>query len=95
MKINFTVNGQPIGKARPRVTRTVTYTPAKTSKYEDLVRYAALNSFEGIIDRDQPISVKIMAYFQLPKRYSKTRRIRCLSGEELPAKNQISITSLR
>ena len=86
MKINFSVEGQPIGKARPRVTRTVTYTPAKTSKYEDLVRYTALNSFDGVISKEQPISVKIMAYFQLPKSYSKTRKIRCLSGEELPTK---------
>lgn len=39
MRVNFTIEGVPIGKARPRVTRTVTYTPAKTARYEDLVRY--------------------------------------------------------
>ncbi|MCZ3677270.1 RusA family crossover junction endodeoxyribonuclease, partial [Lactobacillus gasseri] len=26
MRVNFTIEGPPIGKARPRVTRTVTYT---------------------------------------------------------------------
>lgn len=31
------IEGPPVGKARPRVTRRVTYTPAKTSHYEDLV----------------------------------------------------------
>ena len=36
MEINFIIEGPPVGKARPRVTRTVTYTPAKTARYEDL-----------------------------------------------------------
>lgn len=47
MRVEFTIEGPPIGKARPRVTRTVTYTPAKTARYEDLVRYTAINSFKG------------------------------------------------
>ena len=29
MKVEFTIEGPPVGKARPRVTRTVTYTPKK------------------------------------------------------------------
>lgn len=49
MRVNFTIEGPPIGKARPRVTRTVTYTPAKTARYEDLVRYTAINSFDDIL----------------------------------------------
>ena len=47
MKVEFTIEGPPVGKARPRVTRTVAYTPKKTSQYEDLVRYTAINSFDG------------------------------------------------
>lgn len=86
MRVNFTVEGQPVGKARPRVTRTVTYTPAKTAKYEDLVRYIALNNFKGVIDKDQPLTVKIQAYFEVPKSYSKKRKQACLSGAELPTK---------
>lgn len=42
MKLEFTVDGKPIGKARPRVTKRATYTPATTTRYEDLVRYAVL-----------------------------------------------------
>ena len=45
MGINSIIEGPPVGKARPRVTRRVTYTPAKTSHYEDLVRYAATSNF--------------------------------------------------
>lgn len=53
MRVNFTIEGPPVGKARPRVTRTVTYTPAKTARYEDLVRYTAINSFKGMFDKDE------------------------------------------
>ena len=55
MKVEFTIEGPPVGKARPRVTRTVTYTPKKTSQYENLVRYTAINSFDGCFDNDEPV----------------------------------------
>ncbi|MDX5065600.1 RusA family crossover junction endodeoxyribonuclease [Lactobacillus gasseri] len=86
MRVNFTIEGSPVGKARPRVTRTVTYTPAKTARYEDLVRYTAINSFKGMLDKDEPVDVKIMAYFEVPKSYSKKRKALCLSNQELPTK---------
>lgn len=86
MKVNFTIEGPPIGKARPRVTRTVTYTPAKTARYEDLVRYTAINSFKGVFDKDEPLDVKIIAYFEIPKSLSKKRKALCLANQELPTK---------
>lgn len=86
MEINFIIKGPPVGKARPRVTRTVTYTPKKTSQYEDLVRYAATRNFTGFFEKGTPLDVKIIAYFEVPKSYSKKRRINCLAGLELPTK---------
>ena len=86
MRVNFTIEGPPVGKARPRVTRTVTYTPAKTARYEDLVRYTAINSFKGIFDKDEPLDVKIIAYFEVPKSLSKKRKALCLANKELPIK---------
>lgn len=86
MRVNFTIEGPPVGKARPRVTRTVTYTPAKTARYEDLVRYTAINSFKGMFDKNEPVDVKIMAYFEVPKSYSKKRKALCLTNKELPIK---------
>ena len=86
MRVNFTIEGPPIGKARPRVTRTVTYTPAKTARYEDLVRYTAINSFKGVFDKDEPLDVKIIAYFEIPKSLSKKRKALCLANKELPTK---------
>lgn len=86
MRVNFTIEGPPVGKARPRVTRTVTYTPAKTARYEDLVRYTAINSFKGVFDKDEPLDVKIIAYFEIPKSLSKKRKALCLANQELPTK---------
>lgn len=86
MKVEFTIEGSPVGKARPRVTRTVTYTPKKTSQYEDLVRYTAVSSFDGCFDNDEPVDVKIVAYFPVPKSWSKKRKALCLANKELPTK---------
>ena len=86
MRVNFTIEGSPVGKARPRVTRTVTYTPKKTSQYEDLVRYTAINSFDGCFDKNEPVDVKIVAYFPVPKSWSKKRKALCLANKELPTK---------
>ena len=86
MEINFVIEGPPVGKARPRVTRTVTYTPKKTSQYEDLVRYTAINSFDGVLDKNDPIAITIIAYFEIPKSLSKKRKALCLANQELPTK---------
>ena len=86
MRVEFTIEGPPVGKARPRVTRTVTYTPKKTSQYEDLVRYTAINSFDGCFDNDEPVDVRIAAYFPVPKSWSRKRRALCLANKELPTK---------
>lgn len=86
MRVEFIVDGQPIGKARPRVTRTVTFTPKRTSRYEELVRYAATSNFEGYFKKGCALDVKIIAYFGVPKSYTKKRRENCLAGIELPTK---------
>lgn len=86
MRVEFTIEGPPVGKGRPRVTRTVTYTPKKTSQYENLVRYTAINSFDGCFDNDEPVDVKIVAYFPVPKSWSKKRKALCLANKELPTK---------
>lgn len=52
----------------------------------DLVRYTAINSFKGIFDKDEPLDVKIIAYFEVPKSLSKKRKALCLANKELPTK---------
>lgn len=84
-KYKFKIDGQPVGKQRPRKARGLAslYTPNKTKKYEQLVRYVSTREVQMI---DKPVSVDILAVFEVPKSYSKARRLKCLSGLERPTK---------
>lgn len=81
--ISFVVLGKPMGKQRPRFSRTCTgvrtYTPRKTQEYEDLVRisYRAVSKekLKGAI------SATIYGYFEPPKSISKKQREQMLKGD--------------
>lgn len=81
--IKFTVPGKPVGKQRPRFSRTCTgvrtYTPRKTQEYENLVRisYRAVSKekLKGAI------SATIYGYFEPPKSISKKQREQMLKGD--------------
>lgn len=80
--VKFTVPGKPVGKQRPRFSRTYTgvrtYTPRKTQEYEDLVRIScravSKEKLEGAI------SATIYGYFEPPKSISKKQREQMLKG---------------
>lgn len=90
--LTIIIPGEPASKARPRFSRTVkgvrTYTPTKTLKYEELVRYHALaeRQKKGIKPIAKQMRLQIKAYFSIPKSYSKKRKERCINGEERPTK---------
>lgn len=91
--IKFVVPGEPQSKERPRTVRRAggvrTYTPAKTHRYEDIVRYFAVYARKEH-KISEPISsqcgVSIKAYFGIPKSFSKKHRELCLKGKERPTK---------
>lgn len=82
------VEGEPQGKARPRVVRGHAYTPQKTRDYERLIastfKQAAFR--EGFKPINGPVELTIIARFPVPKSYSKKRREACLRGCEQPTK---------
>lgn len=84
--ISFSVPGEPVGKGRPRFTRTGhPYTPGKTESYESLVRLAYGGS--GIIfPKGVPVRVKITACFGIPKSAAKKRRAMMIAGDIAPTK---------
>jgi Holliday junction resolvase RusA-like endonuclease len=60
-EIRFSVPGVPVAKARPRVTRRgITYTPAKTVRYEERVREFANGNVQLLIG---PLEMSIVAYW--------------------------------
>lgn len=81
------VEGIPVGKGRPRFTRTGhAYTPGKTRVYENIVRLRALEAMRGEAPLKGAVSVTILARFPVPASYSKKRRVACLQASEKPAK---------
>ena len=73
MKIEFTVPGVPVGKARPRVTMTHTYTPKKTKDYEKHVRECWMEQSNKRFPKDVPLEMNVVAYFPIPKSVSKKK----------------------
>lgn len=86
--MDFTIEGEPRGKGRPRwdSVHRRTYTPDKTARYERMVRKAFLESGGVKHDGDTRIAVIINAYFQVPKSYSKKRRQECIDQIDRPTK---------
>lgn len=92
--IEFTVPGEPRGKARPRVVRTragrsMSYTPDRTVAYEELVRQRFRQQWpkeELPFPDKQPVCVFIKAHFGIPKNTSKRTRNGMEDGSVRPTK---------
>lgn len=75
MTITVTVPGDPVAKGRPRFTRTGrSYTPAKTEKFENLVRLAYSLQQPDLDPTEGPIELTVRAYFSIPKSWSKKKQ---------------------
>ncbi len=86
--IKFVIEGTPQVKKRPRFARTgnfvKTYTPIETTNYENWVKLCYKNQIGDMYSIDEALSVKILAYFDIPKAFSKVKHTKALSGELLP-----------
>ena len=75
MTITVTVPGDPVAKGRPRFTRTgQSYTPAKTKKFENLVRLAYSLQQPDRKPAEGPIELTVRAYFRIPTSWSKKKQ---------------------
>ena len=87
--ISFNIPGEPQGKGRPRFSTrggfVKTYTPEKTASYENFVKVCYLNEFHDFKITGE-IDAKIIAYFPIPKNFSKKKRQLASYGEIRPAK---------
>lgn len=88
MTIQFTVPGKPVGKARPRFTRTGhTYTPEATTAYEQKVRAEYARQTKNFRFPDGvPVRVQICAHYPVPASTSRKNADRMLTGELAPIK---------
>ena len=85
MSITFTVLGEPVGKARQRVTRFGTYTPEATTMYENLIKTEYRRQCrDHRFDDKQPLRMEIRAEYLIPATASKVKRAAMLRGEIRP-----------
>lgn len=74
--VTFTVPGDPVAKARPRVTmaggKPRAYTPSKTAGYEAAVALASEGSRPDEVI-DGPVFVGVVAIFRRPKRLQRRK----------------------
>ncbi len=72
--VSFTVDGRPVPKGRPRVTRHGTYTPKSTQIFESAIRAAWLECGEKPFEDGEALDVMVNAYFPIPSGMPKIKR---------------------
>lgn len=88
--VNFSIDGPPHGKGRPRFRRfgnfVQAYTDAKTKSYETLVKEAATKAMGSSPPLEGPVKLDLIIRLPVPKSYPKKRSEGCLNGSEWPTK---------
>ena len=82
----FSVEGDPVGKQRPRFAKGRTYTPKKSVDYENLIARQARSAMGPAEPLETPVAVYIYANHAIPASYSKNRKKACLNRLERPKK---------
>jgi Holliday junction resolvase RusA-like endonuclease len=88
--VNFTVEGNPVGKQRARYAKrgnfVQTYTPDKTRNYESLIKEAAIEAMGSSEPLETPVTLYLYIRAPIPKSLPKKRIEACLNGLEKPIK---------
>lgn len=80
-RIEFTVPGPPVGKARPRVMKTGhTYTPQQTILYENLVKTMYIQAGGQLTQ--EPVDMNIAIYYPIPKSTTK-KKLQAIENNEI------------
>lgn len=75
MIVNFTILGEPKGKARPRVTKAgITYTPKETVLYENWVKSCYMEQVNKYLGEGQ-LGMTLDIYYPIPKSAAKRKRL--------------------
>lgn len=88
MRVDFTIPSAPVPKSRPRFNTNTgrAFTDDKTRIFENLVSlsYGTRHYFD-----DEYIRIKMKFKFDVPKSYSKKKKIEALEGKIRPTKADI------
>ena len=85
--LRFTIPGKPMGKQRPRVTRTGhAFTPSQTVSYENLVKLCFHEAYPDWIPTTSEITMHIFAEFPIPASWPVRKKKAALDGIINPRK---------
>lgn len=84
MKRNFNIPGKVQAKQRPRFNGKFAYTPKETIAYKNWVRTCYLEKYRGQPILENPLKVKIIAYYEIPKSTSKKKRLEMKDDKVFP-----------
>lgn len=79
--ITFCVMGEPLGKARARVTKNSTFTPPRTKAFELATAWEARKEMTDREVVDGPVKLFAVAEFAIPKSWPNWKREAALRGE--------------
>lgn len=83
--VTFWLEGEPVAKARPRMTRSGhVYTPDKTTKAENEIRRAWQEKHGSMIEG--PVAVSVVFMLKMPTNWSKAKKLLTQDQEVLPTK---------
>ena len=82
----FSVEGDPVGKQRPRFSKGHTYTPKKSVDYEKQIADKAQSAMGPTEPLETPVAAYIYINHAIPASYSKKRKEACLNRFERPKK---------
>ena len=89
----FSVEGDPVGKQRPRFSKGHTYTPKKSVDYEKQIADKAQSAMGTTEPLETPVAVYIYINHTIPASYSKKRKEACLDRLERPKKPDLDNTA--
>ena len=91
-EVSFTIPGEAVPKARPRVFKrkgkSTAVTPEKTVKYENLVKWAAHQAMQkaGAVMFLGPLQASIDISLPIPSSWSSKRQEMAIAGQIAPTK---------
>ena len=90
MTAEIIIPGKIKGKARPKFFRrgnfVGTYTPEATVSYENLIKTIYYEKYGNTSPLSGPVKVTIIAYFEIPKSFSKQKRLDAENERLFPTK---------
>jgi Holliday junction resolvase RusA-like endonuclease len=90
MMINFTVDGKPIGKGRPRFARrgafVQTYTPKATMSWEEVIREASRIAMGSTMPLETSVALSVRVYMPIPVSWSAKKKAQAIACDIRPGK---------